>query len=41
LGSKNVATQIKKGPPEGDPFLNNCPATSYSPTPSQVQYHRR
>lgn len=31
----------KKGPPEGDPFLNNCPATSYSPTPSQVQYHRR
>ena len=24
-----------------DPFFNVCPAVTYSPTPSRVQYHRR
>ncbi len=27
--------------PKGLRFRNVCPAVSYSPTPSQVQYHRR
>ena len=32
----------RKWPPDiGWPFLNECPAVSYSPTGSPLQYHRR
>ncbi len=31
----------KEGPPGGGPSPNVCPAASYSPTASRLQYHRR
>ncbi|MFI6890009.1 hypothetical protein ACIBI2_44740, partial [Streptosporangium canum] len=30
--------ESRKGHPEGWPFLKDCPAATYSPTPSPVQY---
>src|SRR5690606_30134039 len=37
---KNTA-HTTVGLPEGSPTVEVCPATSYSPTQSPVQYHRR
>ncbi|GGO83229.1 hypothetical protein GCM10012289_76250 [Nonomuraea cavernae] len=37
-----TAPETREGPhPTVEPFSNNCPAVTYSPTPSRVQYHRR
>ena len=33
--------QAKRAAPMGRPFLKECPAASYSPTRSPLQYHRR
>ena len=37
----NVSGYAKRHPGVGCLFVNVCPAASYSPTPSPVQYHRR
>ncbi|GLX10550.1 hypothetical protein Misp03_74760 [Microbispora sp. NBRC 16548] len=33
--------EMRKGHPIGVALHKDCPAVSYSPTPSPVQYHRR
>jgi hypothetical protein len=36
-----AGVDVRKGATWVAPFLGGCPAASYSPTPSPVQYHRR